>query len=72
MGQLEENLPKLAKQALKDEDKVTRGLVNVLLNQVYSGQHRSNLKTIVQSALDSEIEKYISAGIIDIDDLEEK
>ncbi len=71
MGQLEENLPKLAKQALKDEDKVTRGLVNVLLNQVYSGQHRSNLKTIVQSALDSEIEKYISAGIIDIDDLEE-
>lgn len=71
MGQLEENLPKLAKQALKDEDKITRGLVNVLLNQVYSGQHRSNLKTIVQSALDSEIEKYISAGIIDIDDLEE-
>lgn len=72
MGQLEENLPKLAKQALKDEDNVTRGLVNVLLNQVYSGQHRSNLKTIVQSALDSEIENYISAGIIDIDDLEEK
>lgn len=71
MGQLEENLPKLAKQALKDEDNVTRGLVNVLLNQVYSGQHRSNLKTIVQSALDSEIDKYISAGIIDIDDLEE-
>ena len=71
MGQLEENLPKVAKQALKDEDKVTRGLVNVLLNQVYSGQHRSNLKTIVQSVLDSEIEKYISAGIIDIDDLEE-
>ncbi|MBS7256894.1 MAG: hypothetical protein KIG63_00415 [Methanobrevibacter sp.] len=71
MGQLEENLPKLAKQVLKDEDKVTRELVNVLLNQVYSGQHRSNLKTIVQSALDSEIEKYISAGIIDIDDLEE-
>lgn len=71
MGQLEENLPKLAKQALKDEDKVTRGLVNVLLNQVYSGQHRSNLKTIVQSALDSEIDKYISAGIIDIDNLEE-
>lgn len=71
MGQLEENLPKLAKLALKDEDKITRGLVNVLLNQVYSGQHRSNLKTIVQSALDSEIEKYISAGIIDIDDLEE-
>ena len=71
MGQLEENLPKLAKQVLKDEDKVTRELVNVLLNQVYSGQHRSNLKTIVQSALDSEMEKYISAGIIDIDDLEE-
>ena len=72
MGQLEENLPKLAKQALKDEDKITRGLVNVLLNQVYSGQHRSNLRTIVQSALDTEIDKYITAGIIDVDDLEDK
>ena len=71
MGQLEEKLAKLGKEALRDEDRVRRGLVNVLLNQVYSGQHRSNLKTIVQSALDSEIEKYISAGIIDIDDLEE-
>ena len=72
MGQLEESLPKLAKQALKDEDKITRGLVNVLLNQVYSGQHRSNLRTIVQSALDTEIDKYISAGIIDVNDLEDK
>lgn len=72
MGQLEENLPKLAKQALKDEDKITRGLVNVLLNQVYSGQHRSNLRTIVQSALDTEIDKYITAGIIDVNDLEDK
>lgn len=72
MGQLEESLPKLAKQALKDEDKITRGLVNVLLNQLYSGQHRSNLKTIIQSALDNEIEKYIDAGLIEIDSLEEK
>ena len=70
MGQLEESLPKLAKQALKDEDKITRGLVNVLLTQVYSGQHRSNLRTIVQSALDNEIEKYIDAGLINIDNLE--
>lgn len=72
MGTLDENLPKLAQQALKDEDKITRGLINVLLNQVYTGQHRTNLKSIVQSSLDSEIERYISAGMIDIDSLEEK
>ena len=29
MGNLEESLPKLAKEALKNEDDVTRGLVNV-------------------------------------------
>ncbi len=71
MGKLEENLPKLAKKALKEEDDVTRGLVNVLLNQVYSGQHKTNLKTIVQTALDNEIEKNIDAGIININNLEE-
>ncbi|MBQ5471887.1 MAG: hypothetical protein IIT58_07790 [Treponema sp.] len=71
MGNLEESLPKLAKEALKDEDDVTRGLVNVLLQQVYAGQYKSNLRTIVQNILDDEIDKYISAGIVDIDDLEE-
>lgn len=71
MGNLEESLPKLAKEALKDEDDVTRGLVNVLLQQVYVGQYKSNLRTIVQNILDDEIDKYISAGIVDIDDLEE-
>ena len=71
MGNLEESLPKLAKEALKDEDDVTRGLVNVLLQQVYAGQYKSNLRTIVQNVLDDEIDKYISAGIVDIDDLEE-
>ena len=72
MGILEDNLPKLAQQALKDEDKVTRGLVNVLLKQVYAGQNKSNLKTVVQNSLDNEIDKYISAGLIDADNLEEK
>lgn len=71
MGMLEESLPKLAKEALKGEDKITRGLVNVLLRQVYAGQYKSNLRTIVQNVLDDEIDKGISAGIINIDDLEE-
>lgn len=72
MGSLEENLPKLAKEALKGEDKITRGLVNVLLQQVYTGQHKSNLRQVVQSALDSEIDKYISSGIADVECLEEE
>lgn len=71
MGNLEESLPKLAKEALKNEDDVTRGLVNVLLQQVYAGQYKSNLKQVVQNVLDDEIDKEISSGIIDIDDLEE-
>lgn len=72
MGSLEEKLPKLAKEALKEEDAVTRGLVNVLLQQVYTGQHKSNLRQVVQSALDSEIDKYISSGIADVECLEEE
>ena len=71
MEKLEESLPKLAKEALKDEDDVTRNLVTVLLQQVYAGQYKSNLRAIVQNVLDAEIDKSISAGIIDIDDLEE-
>mgnify|MGYP007101922785 CR=1 FL=1 len=70
MGNLEENLPKLAKEALKGEDKVTRGLVTLLLQQVYVGQRKSNLRQVVQAALDTEIDKYLSAGLLDIDDLE--
>lgn len=71
MEKLEESLPKLAKEALKDEDDVTRNLVTVLLQQVYACQYKSNLRAIVQNVLDAEIDKSISAGIIDIDDLEE-
>jgi len=70
VGNLEENLPKLAKEALKGEDKVTRGLVTLLLQQVYAGQRKSNLRQVVQVALDTEIDKYLSTGFVDIDDLE--
>ena len=72
MEKLEESLPKLAKEALKGEDDITRGLVNLLLQQVYSGQHKSDLRQVAHKVLDTEIEKYISAGIVDIDDLEEE
>lgn len=70
MGMLEKSLPKLAKEVLKTEDKFIRGLVNVLLNQVYLGQHKSNLKNIAQKALDDEIDKAISAGLVGVDNLE--
>ena len=72
MGNLEESLPKLAKEALKDEDGVIRGLVTVLLQQVYAGQYKSNLQTVAQKVLDDEIDNCISSGIIDIDALEAK
>ena len=71
MGSLEKNLPKIVKQALKEEDDVTRSLVNVLLNQVFTRQSKSTLKQIVTTALDSEIDKEIETGRIDMNELGE-
>ena len=71
MGSLEKNLPKIVKQALKEEDDVTRSLVNVLLNQVFTRQSKSTLKQIVTTALDSEIDKEIKTGCIDMNELGE-
>lgn len=72
MGTLEKNLPKIVKTALKKEDDVTRGLVNVLLNQVFTGQSKSSLRQIVINSLDSEIDKSIDAGLIDLDSVPEE
>ena len=72
MGVLEKNLPKIVRTALKEEDDVTRGLVNVLLNQVFTGQNKSSLRQIVINTLDSEIDKSIDAGFIDLDSMSEE
>lgn len=71
MGSLENSLPKIVKTALKDEDKITQGLVNVLLNQVFTRQSKTNLRQTVISALDTEIDNSIDAGLIDIEKLGE-
>lgn len=66
MGMLEESLPKIVKQALKEEDDVTKRLVNVLLQQVYTRQESSTLRQIVINALDGEIQNQLDAGLIDL------
>ena len=70
MGVLEKNLPKIVKKALKKEDGITESLVNVLLNEVYQRQGSSSLQSIVFRVLDTEIEKQIDAGLIDINVLQ--
>lgn len=71
MGSLENSLPKIVKTALKEEDKVTRRLVDVLLNQVFTRQSKTNLKQTIISALDTEIDNSIDSGLIDIDNIGE-
>lgn len=71
MGSLEKSLPKIVETALKEEDKVTRRLVDVLLNQVFTRQSKTNLKQTIISALDTEIDNSIDSGLIDIDNIGE-
>lgn len=71
MGKLENDLPKIIKDALHKEDKATRGLVTTLLHQVIINQNKASKETIIKKALDDEIDKYISTGLIDGSVLEE-
>lgn len=65
MGTLEKELPTIVKKALKEEDDVTRILVNTLLHQTIANQHKSSKQKIVQQALEDEIDKCISTGKVD-------
>lgn len=69
MGKLENDLPKIVQQALKNEDDVTRFLVNTLLKQIYKKHNQGNIKTVVAKTLDDELDKLIQSGAIDIDNL---
>lgn len=71
MGNLESDLPKIIQDALHEEDKATRGLVATLLHQVIINQNKASKETIIKKALDDEIDKYISTGLIDGSVLEE-
>lgn len=59
MDNLKNSLPKIVLEALKDEDEITRRLVMLLLEQVYKGQGKVNLKTTAQKALDDNIDALI-------------
>ncbi|MDD5834360.1 MAG: hypothetical protein PUD00_03920 [Treponema berlinense] len=69
MGKLENDLPKIVQQALKNEDDVTHVLVNTLLKQIYKKHNQGNIKTVVAKTLDDELDKLIQSGAIDIDNL---
>lgn len=59
MDNLRNSLPKIVLEALKDEDKITQLLVMKLLEQVYKGQGKGNLKITAQKALDDNIDAII-------------
>lgn len=69
MGKLENDLPEIVQQALKNEDDVTHVLVNTLLKQIYKKHNQGNIKTVVAKTLDDELDKLIQSGAIDIDNL---
>lgn len=69
MGKLENDLPKIVQQALKNEDDVTHVLVNTLLKQIYKKHNQGNIKTVVAKTLDDELDKLIQSGAIDVDNL---
>ena len=70
MGNLKDDLPEIVKKALKEEDKVTKGLVKTLLQQVMINQNKGDSYPIIKRILDDEIDKSITAGFIDINDFE--
>lgn len=65
MGTLEKDLPKIVNRTLHEEDKVTKQLVNTLLRQVIANQNKSSKEQIIKRALDDEIDKCYSVGMID-------
>lgn len=56
---LKNSLPNIIKQALENEDAVTRNLILVLWNEVITHQGSSSLKQIAQKALDDYIDQAI-------------
>lgn len=70
MGKLENDLPEITKTVLHDEDKVTKILVKTLLREVMVSQNKTDSYPAVRKILDDEIEKCITAGFIDLENLE--
>lgn len=70
MGKLSEDLPEITKSVLHDEDKVTKGLVKTLIREVMVSQNKSDSYPAVRKILDDEIEKSITAGLIDLENID--
>lgn len=70
MGNLRDDLPEIVKKALKEEDKVTKGLVKTLLQQVMINQNKGDSYPIIKRILDDEMDKLITVGFIDINDFQ--
>lgn len=70
MGKLSEDLPEITKTVLHDEDKVTKGLVKTLIREVMVSQNKSDSYPAVRKILDDEIEKSITAGLIDLENID--
>ena len=68
MGKLEEDLPKITKKVLHEEDKITKGLVKTLLAATITNQTKSDPYPTIRNILDSEIEKSFSVGLFDFED----
>lgn len=71
MGKLKDDLPKITKKVLDGEDKITKGLALSLLSEVMVNYNKGDFYPAVRKVLDDEIEKSISAGLINSEDLEE-
>ena len=73
MANLEKTLPNIVQEALQKEDKVTRILASTLLRQLYIRPNTEKLNQVITTALDTEIDKYIAAGLItEVDYMEDK
>jgi len=70
MGNLKDDLPEITKKVLHEEDKVTKGLVKTLLQQVIINQNKLDPYPAIKKILDDAIDIEISTGHIDIDDFE--
>lgn len=73
MANLEKTLPNIVQEALQKEDKVTKILASSLLRQLYIRPNTEKLNQVITTALDTEIDKCIAAGLItEVDYMEDK
>lgn len=63
---LQNKMTTLVHEQLKGENKTTRALVNVLIQQVSNRRNSSNPSQAIRKRLDDEIQKMIDSGTIDL------